>query len=82
MKIEDENEKTNYKRLTIWTVGLMLVTLLIPLSAICSVVGLWRHRKARMNRVAYWHAVLVTLGLLFITGFGLSWGLIGIRLWA
>ena len=35
-----------------------------------------------MNRRAYWHAVLVTLGLLFVTGFFLSWGMIGIRIWA
>lgn len=68
--------------MNVWTVGLMLDTLLLPLSAIFSTVGLWRHRKTRMNRVAYWHAVLVTLGLWFLTGFGLSWGLIGIRLWA
>ncbi len=68
--------------MNVWTVGLMLDTLLIPLSAIGSLVGVWRHRKTRMNRVAYWHAVLVTFGLLFITGFGLSWGLIGIRLWS
>ncbi len=68
--------------MNIWSVGLMLCTLLIPLSAIFSVVGLWRHRKTPMNRFAYWHAVLVALGLVFITGYGLAWGLIGIRTWA
>lgn len=68
--------------MNLWTVGLMLDTLLIPLGAIVNVWLLWRHRRVQMNRVAYWHAVLVTLGLWFITGFGLSWGLIGIRLWA
>ncbi|RXK53237.1 class A beta-lactamase-related serine hydrolase [Oleiharenicola lentus] len=68
--------------MNIWSVGLMLDTLLIPLSATFCVAGLWRHRKTPMNRVAYWHAVLVTLGLVFITGFGLAWGLIGIRTWA
>ncbi|MEO6992015.1 MAG: serine hydrolase domain-containing protein [Lacunisphaera sp.] len=68
--------------MNVWSVGLMLVSLLIPLSTIFSLVAVWRHRKTPMNRVAYWHAVLVTLGLVFITGFGLSWGLIGIRIWA
>jgi CubicO group peptidase (beta-lactamase class C family) len=68
--------------MNVWSVGLMLGTLLIPLSAIFTAVGLWRHRKTPMNRFAYWHAVLVALGLLFITGYGLAWGLIGIRTWA
>ena len=68
--------------MNIWSVGLMLGTLLLPLSAILNVVGLWRHRKTTMNRVVYWHAVLVTLGLVFITGYGLVWGLVGIRTWA
>jgi CubicO group peptidase (beta-lactamase class C family) len=68
--------------LNFWSVGLMLDTLLIPLTAICSVVAVWRHRKAPMNRVAYWYAVLVTLGLVFISGFFLTWGMIGLRTWA
>lgn len=68
--------------MNLWTVGLMLDTLLLPWSAIMTVTGLWRHRRTPMNRVAYWHAVLVALGLVFITGFGLAWGLIGLRTWA
>jgi hypothetical protein len=60
----------------------MLVNLLIPRGAIFSVAAIWRHRYATMNRAAYWHAVLVTLALVFMTGFGLCWGLIGIRTWA
>jgi hypothetical protein len=66
----------------LWSVGLMLDTLLLPVSVIMSAVGLWRHRRTPMNRFAYWHAVLVTLGLAFITGYGLAWGLIGLRTWA
>lgn len=66
----------------LWSVGLMLDTLLLPVSVIASAIGLWRHRRTPMNRFAYWHAVLVTLGLAFITGYGLAWGLIGLRTWA
>jgi CubicO group peptidase (beta-lactamase class C family) len=65
-----------------WTMGVMLMTLLVPLSAIASTVTVWRNRRTPMNRVAYWHAVVVTCALLFVTGFFWSWELIGIRLWA
>lgn len=65
----------------LWTIGMMLASLLIPLGALGSVLAVWRHRRASMNRFAYWHAVLVTLGLVFIAGFFLSWGLIGVRMW-
>jgi CubicO group peptidase (beta-lactamase class C family) len=65
----------------VWTIGLMLTSLLIPLGALGSVVAVWRHRRAPMNRFAYWHAVLVTLGLVFMAGFFASWGMIGLRMW-
>lgn len=64
-----------------WTIGMMLTSLLLPIAAIGSVVVVWRHRRAPMNRFAYWHAVLVTLGLVFIAGFFFSWGLVGVRMW-
>ncbi len=64
-----------------WTVGMMLTSLLIPIAALFSVVAVWRHRYATMNRWAYWHAVLVTVGHVFMTGFFASWGLIGVRMW-
>jgi len=65
----------------LWTIGMMMTSLLIPLGALGSVVAVWRHRRAPMNRFAYWHAVLVTLGLVFIAGFFFSWGLVGVRMW-
>jgi hypothetical protein len=66
----------------VWTIGVMLMTLLVPLSAIASAMTVWRNRRTPMNRVAYWHAAIVTCALLFVTGFFWSWELIGIRLWA
>jgi hypothetical protein len=36
---------------------------------------------APMNRWAYWHAVLVTGGLVFRAGFFALWGMIGLRMW-
>ena len=64
-----------------WTIGMMLTSLLLPVAAIGSVVAVWRHRRAPMNRWAYWHAVLVTGGLVFMAGFFASWGMLGLRMW-
>jgi CubicO group peptidase (beta-lactamase class C family) len=64
-----------------WTLGMMVTSLLIPLGAALSVVAVWRHRKAPMNRVAYWHSVAVALALVWLTGFCLHWGIIGVRMW-
>lgn len=65
-----------------WTVGMMLASFLIPLGAILGLAAAWHHRRAAMNRAAYWHSVIVSFALVFLTGFGLSWGIIGLRLWA
>jgi CubicO group peptidase (beta-lactamase class C family) len=65
----------------LWTIGMMLTSLLLPLGALGSVLAVWRHRRAPMNRWAYWHAVLVTVGLVFLAGFFFSWGLVGVRMW-
>lgn len=65
----------------LWTVGMMLASLLIPIAAFFSVVAVWRHRRAPMNRWAYWHAVLVTVGHVFMAGFFISWGMVGVRMW-
>lgn len=65
----------------LWTISMMLTSLLLPLAALGSVVAVWRHRQAAMNRFVYWHAVFVTLGLVFSTGFFFSWDLVGVRIW-
>lgn len=65
-----------------WTIGVFLLSLLFPVSALFSVVALWRSRRAPINRAVFWHAVLVTFSLVFMTGFGWCWNLIGARLWA
>ncbi len=63
------------------TIGIMLTSMVVPLGTLGSVAALWRHRRAPMNRFAYWHSVLVTLGLVFMTGFFLIWGMVGLRMW-
>lgn len=66
----------------LWTIGLMLTSLLLPVAAIGSVLAVWRHRRAPMNRWAYGHAVLVTAGLVFMAAFFGAWEMIGLRMWA
>jgi hypothetical protein len=65
----------------LWTIGMMLLSLLIPIAALFSVGAVWRHRRAPMNRWAYRHAVLVTAGHVFMAGFFISWGMVGVRMW-
>lgn len=68
--------------LNAWTAGMFAASLLIPAGALWSVAAVWWHRRAPMNRVAYWHAVALALALVWLTGFCLHWGLIGVRMWA
>jgi len=35
-----------------------------------------------MNRMAYWHSVLVALAMVAVAVYYGYWGLLGIRLWA
>jgi hypothetical protein len=64
------------------TVSIFVLSIVFPLTAFLSAYLVWRHRQAPMNRIAYWHCATLTLGLLFMTGFLFSWGLIALRTWA
>ncbi len=64
------------------TVSLMLLSLALPLSVTASFYVLYRERAASMNRVVYWHSVLVTAAAGTVAIYYAYWGLIGLRLWA
>jgi hypothetical protein len=52
------------------------------LSVAASFYVLYRERTASMNRVVYWHSVLVAAAVGAAAVYYAYWGLIGLRLWA
>jgi CubicO group peptidase (beta-lactamase class C family) len=64
------------------TIGIMLLSLAFALTAAASLYVVYRERSAAMNRVAYWHSVLVAVAVAADAIYLGYWGLIGLRLWA
>jgi CubicO group peptidase (beta-lactamase class C family) len=64
------------------SVGIMLSSLAFALAAAASLCVVYRERHAAMNRLAYWHSVLVAVAVAANATYLGYWGLIGLRLWA
>jgi len=64
------------------TIGIMLSSLTFALTAAASLWVVYRERRALMNRLAYWHSVLVAMAVAADAIYLGYWGLIGLRLWA
>jgi CubicO group peptidase (beta-lactamase class C family) len=64
------------------SVGIMLSSIAFALAAAASLYVVYRARHAAMNRVAYWHSVLVAVAVAAEAIYLGYWGLIGLRLWA
>jgi CubicO group peptidase (beta-lactamase class C family) len=64
------------------TVGIYAATLLFALLSLIGLVLAVRVPKSEINRAARIHSLLVSSACCVITIFFLSWGLIGLRLWA
>jgi hypothetical protein len=64
------------------SIGIMLLSIAFPLTAAAGLYIAYRKRSAAMNRVVYWHSVLVALALTGVAVYLGCWGLIGLRLWA
>ena len=64
------------------TVSIMVSTIAFALAAPASLVVVYRERSAAMNRMAYWHSVLVAAALAGVAAYMGYWGLIWLRLWA
>ncbi len=67
---------------TLLTVSVMLTSIVFPLAAVAALYVAYRARKTPMNRLVYWHSVLVSSAMLAVTVYYGYWGLIGLRLWA
>jgi CubicO group peptidase (beta-lactamase class C family) len=63
------------------TVGIMFSSIVFALAAAASLYVVYRERHAAMNRIAYWHSVLVALAVAAVAIYMGYWGLIGLRLW-
>ncbi len=66
---------------TCLTVSIMLSSLAFPVAAAAALFLAYRHRTAPMNRLAYWHSVLVATAVAGVGVYYGYWGLIGLRLW-
>jgi CubicO group peptidase (beta-lactamase class C family) len=64
------------------TVSIMLSSIVFALAAAASLYVVYRERSAAMNRMAYWHSVLVAAAMAAVAVYMGYWGLIGLRLWA
>jgi hypothetical protein len=64
------------------SVGIMLLSFAFALTAAASLYVVYRARHAAMNRVAYWHSVLVAVAVAADAVYLGCWGLIAVRLWA
>jgi hypothetical protein len=64
------------------SIGIMLLSIAFPLTAAAGLYIAYRKRSAAMNRVAYWHSVLVAATMTGVAVYLGCWGLIGLRLWA
>jgi hypothetical protein len=60
----------------------MLSSIAFASTAAASLFIVYRQRPAPMNRVAYWHSVLVSVAVAAAALYLGYWGLIGLRLWA
>ena len=67
---------------SVLTVSIMLSTIAFALAAAASLYVVYRERFTAMNRIAYWHSVLVAMAMAGVAGYMGCWGLIGLRLWA
>ena len=63
------------------TVGIMLSSIVFALAAAASLFVVYRERSAPMNRMAYWHSVLVAAAVAAVAIYMGYWGLIGLCLW-
>ena len=64
------------------TVSIMLTSIAFPISVVASLYVVYRERRAPMNRLAYWHAALVTMAMTAVAIYYGYWGLFGLRFWA
>jgi len=64
------------------SISILLASIAFPLASAASLYALFRERAAAMNRLVYWHYVLVAFAVAVIAAYMAYWGLLGLCLWA
>ncbi len=67
---------------TFLTVSIMLCSGAFPVVALAGLWVAYRERNTPMNRMSYWHAVLIGVAVTGTAIYYGYWGLVGLRLWA
>lgn len=69
-------------KVSVVSVSIMFITIGFALSAVWSIISIIKERHAKINRMAYWHAALLS-GLHLMVAFYFLWfGVIGLQTWA
>ena len=63
------------------TVNIMLLSIAFPLAAAAGLYVVYRERSTAMNRMAYWHSILIASAMAAAAIYMGYWGMIGLRLW-
>lgn len=69
-------------QVTVYSVGQMTLSIAFAATALWGLVAVLRARNARMNRIVWWHSLLVAASANSIAIYLLYWGLIGLRTWS
>ncbi len=69
-------------KMTIWSFGIFLTTLIFGVASIASVVSLWLARKREIRGIVRWFSMAITSALLIATAYFAYWGVIGIHTWS
>lgn len=64
------------------SIGILLATTAFPIASAASLYFLVRERGTEMNRVVYWHYVVVAFAVAAIAAYMGYWGMLALCLWA
>ena len=64
------------------SISILLVSIAFPLSCIASLYLVYRERATAMNRIVYWHSVLVAFAVAVVAAYMSYWGMLVVCPWA
>lgn len=70
-----------FGRLTPWSGGLFLCSVLVPLGALGGLVEVWRLRRQPINRGLWWYSLVASLAAALASAYLAECGLLAVRTW-